>query len=63
MKKSEPWDIGHLPGHEFRRINNAQEKRTTRKKFLDSHNNPDLYGPEIPASNRSHALADMSALF
>jgi predicted ribonuclease toxin of YeeF-YezG toxin-antitoxin module len=64
MQKSEPWDIGHLPGHEFRRIQaDAEAAELTRKQFLDIHNDPKIYRPELPSSNRSHALEDMSDLF
>ena len=64
MSNSEPWDMGHLPGHEFRRLQaDAQTAGLTRKQFLDIHNDPRIYRPELPSSNRSHALEDMSDLF
>lgn len=56
MKYDEPWDMGHMPGQEFRKHRqSAQGRGITRKEFLDEHNNPDHYQPELPSSNRSHA--------
>lgn len=55
MKKDEPWDMGHKPGYEFRKHQqSAMERNISRKQFLDEHNNPDHYQPELPSSNRSH---------
>lgn len=64
MSKSDPWDMGHLTGHEFRRMQaEAAQKGLTRKQFLDLQNDPKIYRPELPSSNRSHKLEDMSDLF
>lgn len=64
MSRSEPWDMGHLPGHEFRRIQaESRAAGISRKEFLDIHNDPKIYRPELPSSNRSHALEDMSDHF
>ena len=30
--------------------------RRSRKQFLDEYNNPEHYRPELPSSNRKHAL-------
>lgn len=61
MSKEDAWDMGHLPGHEFRRIKaRAKAEGMSRKQFLDIHNDPNNYRPELPSSNRSHALEDMS---
>jgi RHS repeat-associated protein len=55
MSKDAPWDMGHLPGLEFRRLAaEAQAQGLTRKQFLDQHNDPTHYRPELPSSNRSH---------
>jgi predicted ribonuclease toxin of YeeF-YezG toxin-antitoxin module len=55
MKKNEPWDMGHKPGHEFRKHQqDAANRGIDRKQFLDEHNNPRSYRPELPSSNRSH---------
>jgi RHS repeat-associated protein len=55
MKKSDPWDMGHKPGYEFRKHKASAEKRgISRKKFLDEHNEAKKYRPELPSSNRSH---------
>ncbi|WP_242069738.1 HNH/ENDO VII family nuclease, partial [Paenibacillus dendritiformis] len=59
MNKEEPWDMGHKPGYEFRKHQiSAAERGISRKQFLDEHNNPDHYVPELPSSNRSHKLED-----
>jgi HNH/ENDO VII superfamily nuclease with conserved GHE residues len=56
--------MGHLPGQEFRRLQaEAQANGLSRKQFLDIHNDPLHYRPELPSSNRSHALEDMSDHF
>lgn len=61
MKKDEPWDMGHKPGFEFRKHQqSAMERGVTRKEFLDEHNNPDHYIPELPSSNRSHKGEDLT---
>lgn len=36
------------------------ERGITRKQFLDEHNNPDHYRPELPSSNRSHKGEDLT---
>ncbi|RNB61241.1 hypothetical protein EDM57_02245 [Brevibacillus gelatini] len=64
MNKEEPWDMGHKPGYEFRKHQiSAAERGISRKQFLDEHNNPDHYRPELPSSNRSHAGEDPSDLY
>ncbi|MBC6975950.1 hypothetical protein H9I32_27295 [Bacillus sp. Xin] len=61
MNKDEPWDMGHLPGYEFRKHKkSAEERGITREQFLDEHNNPDHYRPELPSSNRSHKGEDLT---
>jgi HNH/ENDO VII superfamily nuclease with conserved GHE residues len=48
-------DVGHKPGHEFRRAKAAAEADgMTQKEFNDKMNNPKLYQLEDPSSNRSH---------
>ena len=57
--KDEPWDMGHKPGYEFRKHRDSARRRgIDRKQFLDEHNNPEHYRPELPSSNRSHAGED-----
>ncbi|MGI9542389.1 MAG: HNH/ENDO VII family nuclease, partial [Cyclobacteriaceae bacterium] len=52
----DPWDMGHQPGYEFRKHQqSAADRQISREQFLDEHNNPDHYRPELPSSNRSHA--------
>ncbi|MDG4789344.1 HNH/ENDO VII family nuclease [Micromonospora sp. WMMD1102] len=53
------WDMGHKPGYEFRKHQaSARRRRISRKEFLDEHNNPDHYRPELPSSNRGRAGED-----
>ena len=55
IKFDEPWDMGHRPGYEFRKHQkSAFDRGVDRKKFLDEHNNPSHYRPELPSLNRSH---------
>ena len=55
MSKEQPWDMGHKPGYEFvKHQESARERQISRKEFLDEHNNPEHYRPELPSSNRSH---------
>ena len=59
MSKNQSWDMGHKPGYEFKKHQeSAMERGITRKQFLDEHNNPDHYRPELPFSNRSHKGED-----
>ncbi|MGE7912677.1 HNH/ENDO VII family nuclease [Lysinibacillus xylanilyticus] len=61
MNKDEPWEMGHKPGYEFRKHKkSAEEKGITRKEFLDEHNKPEHYRPEIPSSNHSHKDEDLT---
>ncbi|MFB1051816.1 HNH/ENDO VII family nuclease [Paraliobacillus sp. JSM ZJ581] len=61
MNKDGPWDMGHKPGYEFRKHQqSAMERGISRKEFLDEHNNPDHYYPELPSSNRSHKGEDLT---
>ena len=48
-------DLGHKPGHEFRREKaTAQAEGLTQKEFNDRMNNADIYQLEDSSSNRSH---------
>ena len=59
MEKDEPWDMGHKPGYEFRKHQeHAMKTGMPREQFLDEHNDPDHYRPELPSSNRSHRGED-----
>jgi hypothetical protein len=56
MKFEDPWEMGHKPGYEFRKHQQSAANRgISRKQFLDEHNNPDHYVPELKSSNGSHA--------
>ena len=64
MSKENPWDMGHREGYEFRKhAADAADRGISRKQFLDEHNNPLHYRPELPSSNRSHQGEDASDEF
>lgn len=64
MDIEEPWDMGHKPGHEFRKHQqSAADRKITRKQFLDEYNNPNSYRPELPKSNRSHICEDKTDFY
>jgi predicted ribonuclease toxin of YeeF-YezG toxin-antitoxin module len=64
MRKSDPWDMGHKRGYEFRKHQASAAKRgISRKQFLDEHNVAKKYRPELPSSNRSHAGEDTSSKY
>ncbi|MBB4703608.1 GH-E family nuclease [Sphaerisporangium siamense] len=61
MDKSKRWDMGHLPGYEFRKHRqSALDRGISRKQFLDEHNDPTHYRPELPSSNSCHRGEDHS---
>lgn len=64
MDPNEPWDMGHKPGHEFKKHqNSARERGISRSQFLDEYNDPSHYRPELPSSNRSHMGEDKTGLY
>ena len=61
MSPDQPWDMGHRPGYEFRKhADSAEQRQISREQFLDEHNNPSHYRPELPGPNRSHRGEDAS---
>lgn len=55
MSKNQPWDVGHKPGHEFKKHQeSAAERGISRQQFIEEYNNPANLQPELPSSNRSH---------
>jgi RHS repeat-associated protein len=61
MSPDKPWDMGHKPGFEFRKHRaSAEERGIDRGTFLDEHNEPSHYRPELPSSNQSHKGEDVS---
>jgi hypothetical protein len=61
INKNDPWQMGHKPGYEFRKHQQSAMKRgISREEFLDEHNNPYHYRPELPGSNQSHKGEDMT---
>lgn len=64
IASTDKWDMGHKPGYEFRKHQLSAAQRTIgRKQFVDEHNVPGHYRPELPSSNRSHQEEDMTDLF
>ena len=64
IEQSSEWDMGHKPGYEFRKHQlDAAQREISRKQFIDEHNNPKHYRPELPSSNRSHQDEDLTDLF
>ena len=64
MSKNEPWDMGHKPGFEYRKHrDSAFQRGISREQFLDEHNDPSHYWPELPASNQGHAGEDHTDFF
>ncbi|WP_250290205.1 HNH/ENDO VII family nuclease [Frankia sp. CiP1_Cm_nod1] len=52
-------DIGHKPGHEWRRTQErARREGWTREEVIEHQNNPDIYQLEDRSSNRSHRYED-----
>lgn len=48
------WDMGHMPGEEYRKLCDKYEAgEITWSEFLDEYNDPSKYRPEAPSSNRS----------
>lgn len=62
MSKDKDWDMGHRPGHEFRKHrNSAKERGIDGEQFKEEQNNTDNYRPELPSSNRSHKGEDKTS--
>jgi len=64
MSANKPWDMGHLPSYENRKLQDyAAAHNWTRDQYLDAYNNPDSYAPELPSSNRGHSGEDPTGTF
>lgn len=64
LRRSERWDMGHQPGHEFRKHqDSARSRGISRKDFLGEHNDPTHYRPELPSSNRGRAGEDRTGQY
>ncbi|MGO3183434.1 MAG: GH-E family nuclease [Aequorivita sp.] len=49
------WDMGHKPGHEYRKYHkDYMDGKISKEEFLEIHRNPNNYQPELPGPNRSH---------
>jgi hypothetical protein len=61
MSAEKKWDMGHKPGMELRKMQlSAHAQDISRQEWLDWHNNPSHYRPELPTSNRNHKGEDHS---
>lgn len=53
IKPGEPWELGHRPGDQFRDAQRrAADQGWDRGTWRDYQNDPDIYRPEIPSTNR-----------
>ncbi|WP_228720178.1 HNH/ENDO VII family nuclease [Chryseobacterium panacisoli] len=51
--KPRPWDMGHLPGHEYRTLHEKyMSGKITKEEFLREYKNPKNY--QSKSANRSH---------
>ena len=61
MDPEQPWDMGHKPGYEFgKHQENARDRGIGRKPFLDEHNNPQHFRPELLSYNHGHSGEDLT---
>jgi RHS repeat-associated protein len=55
IKPRDPWEMGHTPRNKFSDAQRrAYDEGWDRKTWRDYQNDPDIYRPELPRSNRSH---------
>ncbi|MDQ3231644.1 MAG: GH-E family nuclease, partial [Pseudobdellovibrionaceae bacterium] len=55
------WDMGHKPGHEYRKLHkDYMTGKIHKAEFLRQYRNPGNYQPENPSANRSHKYEDKS---
>lgn len=53
--KPRSWDMGHLPGHEYRTLHEKyMSGKITKAEFLKEYRDPKNYQPESKSANRSH---------
>ncbi|MDR4892723.1 MULTISPECIES: DUF6443 domain-containing protein [unclassified Chryseobacterium] len=53
--KPRSWDMGHLPGQEYRTLHEKyMSGKITKEEFLKEYKNPKNYQPESKSANRSH---------
>lgn len=49
------WDMGHLPGHEYRKLHDSyMNDEISKNEFLKEYRDPNNYQPEDVHNNRSH---------
>jgi hypothetical protein len=49
------WDMGHKPGHEYRKLHkDYMDEKISLDEFLKQYRDPKNYQPESPSANRSH---------
>ncbi|NVE92234.1 HNH/ENDO VII family nuclease [Vreelandella titanicae] len=48
------WDMGHKPGHEYRKLHkDYMDDKITKEEFMTFYRDPNNYQPESPSANRS----------
>ncbi len=53
--KPRSWDMGHLPGQEYKTLHGKYMRgEITKKEFLREYRNSKNYQPESKSANRSH---------
>lgn len=53
-QKPRQWDMGHKPGHEYRKLHkNYMDGKIPKDEFLKQYKNPNNYQPESKSANRS----------
>jgi RHS repeat-associated protein len=62
--RNQNFDLGHRPGFEYRKhVVSATKRGISRELFRREYNNPSHYRPELPSSNRSHVMEDMTRAY
>ncbi|MBV1927970.1 MAG: HNH/ENDO VII family nuclease [Gammaproteobacteria bacterium] len=55
ISRAGQWDMGHKPGHEYRKSHkDYMDGKISKEEFLNSYRDPNNYQPEYPSTNRSH---------
>lgn len=55
IRPGDVWELGHTPGNKFSDAQlRAAKEGWDRKTWREYQNDPDIYRPELPRSNRSH---------
>lgn len=55
LSRAGQWDMGHKPGHEYRKLHkDYMDGKISKEEFLKRYRDSSNYQPEAPSSNRSH---------